>query len=87
MLTSELLKKIRRIEISTRKVVSETFSGQYHSVFKGQGIEFAEVRPYIIGDEIRFIDWNVSARQNSLFVKRFAEERELTIFIVADVSD
>ncbi|MGC8927224.1 MAG: DUF58 domain-containing protein [Myxococcota bacterium] len=86
MLTSELLKKIRRIEISTRKVVSETFSGQYHSVFKGQGIEFAEVRPYIIGDEIRFIDWNVSARQNSLFVKRFAEERELTVFIVADVS-
>lgn len=86
MLTSELLKRIHRIEITTRKVVNETFSGQYHSVFKGQGIEFAEVRPYITGDEIRFIDWNVSARQNSLFVKRFAEERELTVFIIADVS-
>jgi len=86
MLTSELLKKIRKIEITTKRVVSETFSGQYHSVFKGQGIEFSEVRPYIAGDDIRFIDWNVSARQNSLFVKRFAEERELTVFIVADVS-
>ncbi len=86
MLTAEILKKIRKIEISTRKAVSETFSGQYHSVFKGQGIEFSEVRQYIVGDEIRFIDWNVSARQNSLFVKRFAEERELTVFIVADVS-
>ncbi len=86
MLTAEILKKIRKIEISTRRVVSETFSGQYHSVFKGQGIEFSEVRPYIAGDEIRFIDWNVSARQNSLFVKRFAEERELTVFIIADVS-
>ncbi len=86
MLTAELLKKIRKIEISTRKIVSETFSGQYHSLFKGQGIEFSEVRPYIPGDEIRFIDWNVSARQNSLFIKRFAEERELTVFIMADVS-
>ncbi|MCX7943935.1 MAG: DUF58 domain-containing protein [Deltaproteobacteria bacterium] len=86
MLTIELLKKIRKIEISTKKAVSETFSGQYHSVFKGQGIEFSEVRPYIVGDEIRFVDWNVSARQNSLFVKRFVEERELTVFIIADVS-
>lgn len=86
MLTTELLKKLRKIEISTRRVVSETFSGQYHSVFKGQGIEFSEVRPYIIGDEIRFIDWNVSARQNSLYVKRFVEERELTVFIIADIS-
>lgn len=86
MLTAELLKKIRKIEISTRRVVSETFAGQYHSVFKGQGIEFAEVRPYTSGDEIRFIDWNVSARQNSLFVKRFAEERELTVMIIADLS-
>jgi len=86
MLTGELLRKIRKIEITTKKVVSETFSGQYHSVFKGQGIEFSEVRPYIPGDDVRFIDWNVSARQNSLFVKRFSEERELTVFIVADVS-
>ncbi|MCX7957662.1 MAG: DUF58 domain-containing protein [Deltaproteobacteria bacterium] len=86
MLTAELLKKIRKIEITTRRAVSETFSGQYHSVFKGQGIEFSEVRPYVAGDEIRFIDWNVSARQNSLFVKRFSEERELTVFIIADVS-
>ncbi len=86
MLTSELIRKIRKIEISTRRLVSETFAGQYHSLFKGQGIEFAEVRPYIPGDEIRFIDWNVSARQNSLFVKRFAEERELTVLIIADVS-
>jgi uncharacterized protein (DUF58 family) len=86
MLPKELLKKIRKIEISTRRVVNETLSGQYHSVFKGRGMAFDEVRQYQPGDEIRAIDWNVTARMNDAYVKVFTEERELTVMLVVDVS-
>ncbi|MFC1662204.1 DUF58 domain-containing protein [Gemmatimonadota bacterium] len=82
----EILKKVRRIEISTRGLVNEVFSGEYHSVFKGQGMTFAEVREYQYGDDIRSIDWNVTARTGSPFVKVFEEERELTVVLVVDVS-
>jgi len=86
MLPKELLKKIRKIEISTRRVVNETLSGQYHSVFKGRGMAFDEVRQYQPGDEIRAIDWNVTARMNDAYVKVFTEERELTVMLVVDLS-
>jgi uncharacterized protein (DUF58 family) len=82
----EILKKIRQIEIRTRRLVSETLAGQYHSVFKGQGMNFDEVREYQPGDEVRTIDWNVTARMNHPFVKKFVEERELTLMLVVDVS-
>lgn len=82
----ELLKKVKRIEISTRSVVNEVFSGEYHSVFKGRGMEFAEVREYQPGDDIRTIDWNVSARSGHPYVKIFEEERELTVMLLVDVS-
>jgi uncharacterized protein (DUF58 family) len=82
----EILKKVRRIEISTRGLVNEVFSGEYHSVFKGQGMTFAEVREYQYGDDIRSIDWNVTARTGIPFVKVFEEERELTVMLVVDVS-
>ena len=82
----ELLKKVKQIEISTRHVVNEVFSGEYHSVFKGRGMEFAEVREYQHGDDVRMIDWNVSARMGHPFVKLFEEERELTVMILVDVS-
>jgi uncharacterized protein (DUF58 family) len=82
----ELLKKVKRIEISTRNVVNEVFSGEYHSVFKGRGMEFAEVREYQPGDDVRTIDWNVSARMGHPFVKVFEEERELTVMLLVDVS-
>jgi uncharacterized protein (DUF58 family) len=84
--TSEILKKVRDIEIRTGKLVSETFSGEYLSVFKGKGIEFAEVREYTIGDDIRNIDWNITARMNKPYVKKFNEERELTVMVACDVS-
>lgn len=84
--TAEILKRVRHIEIETGKLVKETFAGEYLSIFKGQGIEFAEVRQYIPGDDIRSIDWNVSARSGSTFVKKFNEERELTLLIACDVS-
>jgi uncharacterized protein (DUF58 family) len=84
--TSEILKKVRHIEIRTGRLVTETFAGEYHSVFKGQGIEFSEVREYFPGDEVRSIDWNVSARLGKPYVKRFSEERELTMMIACDVS-
>ena len=84
--TAEILKRVRRIEIETGKLVKETFAGEYLSVFKGQGIEFAEVRQYIPGDDVRSIDWNVSAKTGSVFVKKFNEERELTLLIACDVS-
>jgi len=84
--TLEILKKVRDIEIRTGKLVSETFSGEYLSVFKGKGIEFAEVREYIIGDDIRNIDWNITARMNKPYVKKFNEERELTVMVACDVS-
>lgn len=86
MLPSELLKRVRRLEIKTRKRVSDVLAGQYHSVFKGRGMAFSEVRPYQPGDEIRFIDWNVTARMREPFVKVFTEERELTVMLVVDVS-
>jgi uncharacterized protein (DUF58 family) len=82
----EILKKVRRIELSTRGLVNEVFSGEYHSVFKGQGMTFAEVREYQYGDDIRSIDWNVTARTGTPFVKVFEEERELTVMLVVDVS-
>ncbi len=84
--TRELLKKVRQIEISIRGVVNEVFAGEYHSVFKGRGMEFAEVREYLPGDDVRTIDWNVSARMNHPYVKVFEEERELTVMILFDAS-
>jgi len=86
MIPREILKKVRRIEISTRGLVNEVFSGEYHSVFKGRGMSFAEVREYQYGDDIRSIDWNVTARSGSPFVKIFEEERELTVMLLFDVS-
>jgi uncharacterized protein (DUF58 family) len=86
MIPREILKKIRQIEIRTKRLVSETLAGQYHSVFKGQGMNFEEVREYQPGDEVRSIDWNVTARMNHPFVKKFVEERELTLMLVVDVS-
>ena len=86
MLTKELLKQVKQIEIKTRNVVNEVFSGEYHSAFKGRGMEFAEVREYQVGDDIRSIDWNVTARSGSPFVKVFEEERELTVMLVVDMS-
>jgi uncharacterized protein (DUF58 family) len=85
-LQGELLKKIRKIEIVTTRKVNEQLAGQYHSVFKGRGMSFDEVRPYQPGDEIRFIDWNVTARSSDVYVKRFVEERELTVILMVDVS-
>ncbi|MGB0588068.1 MAG: DUF58 domain-containing protein [Myxococcota bacterium] len=82
----DLLKKIRKIEIVTSRKANEQLAGQYHSVFKGRGMSFEDVRLYQPGDEIRFIDWNVSARANEAYVKRFVEERELTIMLMVDVS-
>lgn len=86
MLPRQLLRKIRRIEILTRRQVDETFAGQYHSVFKGRGMEFAEVREYLVGDDVRAIDWNVTARMGRPYLKMFEEERELTVIVVADIS-
>jgi uncharacterized protein (DUF58 family) len=86
MNTAELLKKVRQIEITTGRLVSETFAGQYQSVFKGRGIEFSEVREYVPGDDVRSIDWNVTARANKPFIKQYIEERELTLMILCDVS-
>jgi uncharacterized protein (DUF58 family) len=82
----EILKKVKRIEIQTRGLVNDVFSGEYHSVFKGRGMEFAEVREYQRGDDIRTIDWNVTARMGHPFVKIFEEERELTVMLLVDVS-
>ena len=81
-----ILKKIRRLELKTRGIVAETFSGQYRSVFKGRGMNFEDVREYQPGDEIRAIDWNVTARLGSPFVKKFTEERELMVMLIVDVS-
>lgn len=84
--TREILKKIRRLELRTNRLVDSMFAGSYHSVFKGRGMNFEEVREYHPGDEIRAIDWNVTARMNAPFVKKFTEERELTVMLVVDVS-
>ncbi|MCF8259576.1 MAG: DUF58 domain-containing protein [Melioribacteraceae bacterium] len=86
MLTKELLKQVKQIEIRTRGIVNEVFSGEYHSVFKGRGMEFAEVREYQIGDDIRSIDWNVTARFGHPYIKIFEEERELTLMLLVDLS-
>jgi len=82
----EILEAVRRIEIRARRLVEETFSGEYHSVFRGRGMQFREVREYVPGDDVRTIDWNVTARAGAPFVKVFDEERELTLVLVADVS-
>ncbi|MCB9197115.1 MAG: DUF58 domain-containing protein [Flavobacteriales bacterium] len=84
--TKELIKKVRKIEIKTRGLSSQVFSGEYHSAFKGRGMAFAEVREYMPGDEIRTIDWNVTARFNTPYVKVFQEERELTMMLLVDIS-
>ena len=81
-----IMKRMRRLEIQTRRQVDDTLSGQYHSVFKGRGLNFDEVREYVAGDEVRTIDWNVTARAGRPFVKKFTEERELTILLMVDVS-
>ena len=86
MLTPELIKKIRQIEIYTRRLVNDNFAGEYHAIFKGRGMEFDEVRPYSPGDEVKTIDWNVTARMGEPFVKRYVEERELTVMLVVDAS-
>jgi len=86
MLTADQLKTVRKIQIRTSHLVSDLFAGQYHSVFKGRGMEFAEVRQYLIGDDVRTIDWNVTARTGVPHVKRFVEERELTVMLLVDVS-
>lgn len=86
MLTKELLKQVKQIEIRTRGLVNEVFSGEYHSVFKGRGMEFSEVREYNPGDDIRSIDWNVTARFGHPYVKIFEEERELTVMLLVDLS-
>src|SRR5262244_3849766 len=84
--TTEILKKIRTLEIKTRGLVETAFAGDYHSVFKGRGMNFSDVREYQPGDEIRAIDWNVTARLGNAFVKQFTEERELTVMLIVDVS-
>lgn len=84
--TKELLKKVRKIEIKTRRLSDHIFGGEYHSTFKGRGMTFSEVRQYQFGDDVRNIDWNVTARYSEPFVKVFEEERELTMMLVVDVS-
>ena len=84
--TKDLIKKVRRIELKTRGLSNHIFSGEYHSAFKGRGMAFSEVREYVPGDEVRSIDWNVTARTGHPYVKVFDEERELTVVLVADVS-
>lgn len=86
MIPRELFKKVRRIEITSSRLVSDIFAGQYHSVFKGRGIEFDEVREYQPGDDVRMIDWNVTARTGRVHVKKFVEERELTVMLLVDAS-
>lgn len=86
MLTTEIISKIRHIEIRTRHLVNDSFAGEYHAVFKGRGLEFDEVRPYQFGDEVRTIDWNVTARMGEPYIKRYVETRELTVMLVVDAS-
>jgi uncharacterized protein (DUF58 family) len=86
MIPKEIIKKIRRIQIVTTRAVQDVFAGEYQSVFKGRGMEFEEVREYQVGDDVRTIDWNVTARMGNPYVKLFKEERELTVMIIADVS-
>jgi uncharacterized protein (DUF58 family) len=86
MLTEELMREVRRLQVRTRRRVEGLFAGEYHSAFKGRGIEFAEVREYEAGDDVRAIDWNVTARAGKPFIKRFIEERELTVMLAVDLS-
>lgn len=85
-LPADLARKVRRIEVATKRLVARGVAGEYHSVFKGRGVEFAEVRPYQAGDDVRSIDWNVTARMGEPYVKQFVEERDLTVFLAVDVS-
>lgn len=87
MQAEELLKEVRRIQIRTNRIVDEVLGGEYHSAFKGRGLEFSEVREYVPGDDVRSIDWNVTARMGNAYVKRYVEERELTILLLVDMSD
>ena len=84
--TTELLRRVRRIEIKSRRLSSNIFAGEYHSAFKGKGMSFSEVREYQYGDDVRDIDWNVTARFNRPYVKVYEEERELTVMLLIDVS-
>ena len=86
MIPKEVLQKVRQIEIRTRRIVDSMLSGSYHSAFKGRGMEFSEVRPYIEGDDVRTIDWNVTARMGAPYIKKYIEERELTVMLVVDAS-
>lgn len=86
MLSAETVQLIKRLEIVTARIIKDQLAGQYHSVFRGRGMDFDEVQPYALGDDVRFVDWNVSARTGSLHVKKFVEERELTVLIAVDVS-
>ena len=86
MIPKELIKALRKIEITTNRLATEQLSGNYTSVFKGQGLAFREVRQYQPGDDVRSIDWNVSARMNETYVKVFVEEREMTVMLVVDLS-
>jgi uncharacterized protein (DUF58 family) len=85
-ITREILKKVRQVEVRTHRLVNDSLAGNYHSVFKGSGMNFEEVRGYVPGDDIRTIDWNVTARTNELHIKKFTEERELTIMLLIDIS-
>ena len=84
--TSEILKKVRELEIKSKKLTNHLFTGEYHTAFKGRGMLFKEVKEYSAGDDIRFIDWNVSARMNGTYSKVFEEERELSVYILVDAS-
>ena len=86
MIPKEIIKKVRHIEIRTKGLVNDLFGGEYHSIFKGRGMTFSEVREYVSGDDIRMIDWNVTARNDAPYVKIFEEERELTVYLLVDVS-
>ena len=84
--TDEILRKVRELEIKSKKITTHLFTGEYHSAFKGKGMSFREVREYYAGDDVRFIDWNVSARFSNTFTKVFEEERELTVMLLMDTS-
>ena len=86
MLAKEVIQRVREIQVRTGRQVADVLAGQYESVFKGRGMEFEEVRPYVPGDEVRAIDWNVTARLGEPYVKRYVEERQLTLMLMADIS-
>lgn len=86
MISNEVLSKVKKIELKSKKLVNDVFSGKYHSIFKGQGLEFSEVREYVPGDDIRTISWNVTARRNKPYIKKYDEEREQTVIFVVDLS-